>query len=396
MRILCFAIDLPGHLDWGGYLATAAALQRRDHEVLWASGAGVRARVQEAGVRFQALGTTGWRHRMPPLPLGLDPSAREIARRARGLDVWLNPDAIGAALREMEALAAEFRPDIILAEPFAAAGVLLAEKWGLPLVIFGRPALPALGAEGSATALHSQAITRLCQAVGVEGAFWDVARGTPRSPYLHVDFFCRTWYSDLPEIAPQTVFCGGDASVAPLPPDLPVARPLVLITLGSTFNEDAAFFWLAAEAVEGAGAQGLVATGQASSRGSARGGRDRPAALPAASIVREWVAYDAIFPHLAGIIHHGGVATTHAALVHGVPQIVAPHAGDQWPQAARVTQAGVGYGVRPQDFTPATAPVLAAQLLDNRDFRVSAAWLAAEMQELGGVERAATAVEDLL
>lgn len=383
MRILCFAIDLPGHLDWGGYLATAAALQKRGSEVLWASGAGVRARVEAAGLRFHALGTTGWRHELPPLPPGLDSSARAIARRARALDVWLNPDAVGAALRELEDLAAVFHPDIILAEPFAAAGVLLAEKLGAPLVVVGRPALLASEAEG----LHSQAIARLCRVAGVEGAFWDGARGMPRSPHLHVDFFCRTWYSDLPDIAPQTVFCGGDASLSPLPPDLAVARPLVLITLGSTFNADAVFFRLAAEAATKVGAQGLVVTGQ---------GRDRPASLPAGCIVREWVAYDAIFPHLAAVIHHGGVATTHAALVHGIPQLVVPHAGDQWPQAARVTQAGVGYGVRSQDFTPATAPTLVAQLLDNRDLRVSAAWLAAEMQELGGVERAATAVENLL
>ena len=29
MRVLCTSIDLPGHLDWGGYLATAVGTPGR-------------------------------------------------------------------------------------------------------------------------------------------------------------------------------------------------------------------------------------------------------------------------------------------------------------------------------------------------------------------------------
>ncbi|MCW5857939.1 MAG: hypothetical protein KIS63_06605 [Caldilineales bacterium] len=55
LRFLCLSHPFPGHLDWGGYLATAAALARRGHEVLWASAARrVAASVVAAGVRFSS------------------------------------------------------------------------------------------------------------------------------------------------------------------------------------------------------------------------------------------------------------------------------------------------------------------------------------------------------
>lgn len=383
-RFLCFAVDLPGHLDWGGYLATAQALARRGYDVLWAGGAAVAARVAAAGLPFAPLRTTGWQHGLPPLPPDLDPAQREQARRARALAVWLDPESVGQALAELEAVARTFRPEVILVEPFAAAGVLLAERLDLPLVVVGRPALAPAAADAEAPSAVSVAVARLCETVGVQGRYWDLPRGLPTSPWLHLDFFCRAWYADLPAIGAQTVFCGG----------LPATRgrrqrgrrpSTVLITLGSTFRDDPAFFRLAAQAAIAAGARPLVVTG----------GQAEIPGLPAVCEVRPWIDYAAVFPHLAAVVHHGGVATTHAALVYGRPQLVVPHAGDQQAQAGRVTRAGVGYGVRPRDFTAATAPVLLDQLLNDPGLRVAAQHWAHEMHALGGIETAVAALTAL-
>ncbi len=398
-RFLCFAIDLPGHLDWGGYLATAQALRRRGYDVLWAGGAAVADRIAAAGVPFVPLQTTGWRHDLPPLPPDGDPSQREQARRERALAVWLDPERVGQALAELEAVARTFGPDVILAEPFAAAGILLAERLDLPLVVVGRPALasaaapsappfrgdgtPIQGAGEAAPAVIA-AVTRLCEAAGVQGRYWDRQRGLPTSPWLHLDFFCRAWYADVPAIGAQTVFCGG-LPTAPTRRQKPPRPPTILITLGSTFHDDPAFFRLAAQATVAVGARPLVVTG----------GQTAVPGLPAESDVRPWVDYATVFPRLAAVVHHGGVATTHAALVHGLPQLVVPHAGDQYAQAGRVTRAGVGYGVRPRDFTAATAPVLLGQLLNDPGLRVAAQHWAHEMQAQGGIETAVAALAAL-
>jgi UDP:flavonoid glycosyltransferase YjiC (YdhE family) len=392
MRILCFSIDLPGHLDWGGYLKTAAELTRRGHEVLWVSGPMVKPAVRQAGVTFAPVPTTGWQHVMPPLDPKLSPHEREMERRRRALTVWLDPQHVLQAMDELAIVVDDFRPDVILIEPFAAAGALLAEKRELPLIVVGRPAQPPK--EPNPRRLPNPAIPfveALLDAAGLEGRYWDLDRGQPRSPYLHLDFFSREWYADLPAVEPQTVFCGGlPAPVQSL--DFPTdARPLMLITLGTTFANDENFFRIAGESTLLAVGMPILVTGQRAPKVLA----NLQEAPPGPAILRDWIDYLRVFPHLAGITHHGGMATTHAALVHGVPQVVVPHAGDQYPQAARVTQAKVGYGIRPKDFTMDNAPLILADILWDPEFQENARAMAERLRTLGGSPRAADAIGNL-
>ncbi len=377
MRLLFVSLPLRGHLDWGGMLATAAALAGRGHAVAWASGADVSPAIAAAGLDFVELAATGWQT-LPQLPADLTATQRAALRQQRALDAWLSPVAVLPAVAEVERAIAAWQPDALLVEPYAVAGALAAERTGLPLVVCGRPALP-----DGATPVNpaGQRAAELCRQAGVPGKYWDLATGQVRSPLLHVDFFCRRWYADLPAIAPQTRFVGARAASAS--PD-PLDPPAVLITLGSLFNQDPAFFRVAAEAVLLAGGQPLVVTG---------GAGDPPPGLPAGVEVQPWVDFEETLPRLAGIIHHGGVGTTHAALRHGLPQVVVPHAGDQQPQAGRITQAGVGYGVAPANFTLPAARWLAQQLLENAALRQAAAAWQVELAAPGGVEAAAQWIE---
>ena len=68
MRVLFLSAQMPGHLDWGGYLQTAAELARRGHDTLWASGRrGAGPPSQRANVALpRAWRNTGWRWPPPP------------------------------------------------------------------------------------------------------------------------------------------------------------------------------------------------------------------------------------------------------------------------------------------------------------------------------------------
>jgi UDP:flavonoid glycosyltransferase YjiC (YdhE family) len=361
-------------------LDTAAALASRGNAVTWASGAEVRSTVATAGVEFVELVATGWQA-LPPLPDDLPATQRAALRQQRALDAWLSPVAVLPAVHEIERVIAAWRPNALLVEPYAVAGALAAERAGLPLVVCGRPALP----DGAAAATPAgQRASELCRLAGVAGDYWDLATGQVRSPLLHIDFFCRRWYADLPQIAPQTRFVGA----APLPAaPAPFDPPTVLITLGSLFNQDPAFFRIAAEAVLLEGGQPLVVTG---------GAGDPPPGLPAGVEVHSWLDFGQTLPRLAGIIHHGGVGTTHAALRCGLPQVAVPHAGDQQPQAGRITQAGVGYGVAPANFTLPAARWLARQLLENTALRQAAGAWQAELAAPGGADASEQHIERAL
>ncbi len=378
-RLLFNSLPLRGHLDWGGMLDTAAALAARGHAVAWASGAAVESAITAAGVDFVALAATDWQA-LPPLADDLPAAQRATLRQQRALDAWLSPAAVLPAVAEVERVLTGWRPDALVVEPYAVAAALAAERAGLPLIVCGRPALP----DGAATANPAgQRAIELCRQAGVHGRYWHLATGQVRSPLLHIDFFSRRWHADLPAIAPQTRFVGSQ----PSPPAAPLDPPTVLVTLGSLFNQDPAFFRIAAEAVLLEGGQPLIVTG---------GSSDALSGLPAGVEVQGWVDFGQTLPRLAGIIHHGGVGTTHAALRAGLPQVAVPHAGDQQPQAGRITQAGAGYGVRPADFTPPAARWLARQLLENAALRQAAAAWRTELAALGGVGAAVLSIESNL
>ena len=386
-RFLFVSLPLAGHLDWGGMLATAALLTRRSaHQVAWVSGPEVASAVGRAGIEFLDLPNTGWSD-MPHLPAGLSAEQLAVLRQQRALDSWLNPSAILPAVAGLQVLFADWRPDAIVLEPYAAAAALAAEASALPIAVCGRPALPET-VEHPAVTPASQRIRSLCAHAGVVGRYWDLDRAQIRSPLLHVDYFSRHWYADLPAIGPQTTFAGSQRQPAPAPASQDL--PTVLITLGSLFRDDPAFFRIAAEAVMLEGGSPLVVTGRRLGEDAAE---ETPSGLPAGTEVHGWVDFDTVMPRLTGIIHHGGVGTTHAALRHGLPQVAVPHAGDQQPQAGRITRAGVGYGVRPVDFSLANARWFARQLLTNETLHTQTVAWRDELQTLGGTDAAARAIE---
>lgn len=383
-RFLFVSLPLAGHIDWGGMLATASELTRQpEHAVAWASGPAIAPAIERAGVEFLDLQRTGWIDPQP-VPAGLTTEQLASARQQRALDAWLHQQRILAAARDLEATAANWQPDVIVAEPYAAAGALVAERIGLPLAVCGRPALTPQGQLRQTGGEATQRIEALCRDFGVSGDYWDVAAGQIRSRWLHLDFFSRRWYADLPQLGQQTRFFGGGGQAGQ---PRTGRSNTILITLGSLFTDDPVFLRIAAAAVLAEGGRPRVITGK---RGV--GATTESLDLPPGTEVTDWVDFDAVLPGAAGIIHHGGVGTTHAALRHGAPQVAVPHAGDQHAQAGRITLAKVGYGVRPVDFTQTNARWFAHQLLNSDTLHAVADKWQTDLAWLGGPSAAASAL----
>jgi MGT family glycosyltransferase len=166
--------------------------------------------------------------------------------------------------------------------------------------------------------------------------------------------------------------------------------PWVLITLGTTFNEDPHFFLAAAHAAARLGCLPIVVLGR-----EARAD-DEPwlRRLPPGTPVRSLIAFNAVLPYLAAAIHHGGAGTTHALVTEAVPQIVVPHAADQGYQAQGVVRSGIGFYLAAKDVTiDRLEGALAALLPDLSRERQEARRLQAEFAALGGAVAAADAIE---
>jgi hypothetical protein len=402
MRFLFVSAQLPGHLDWGGYLSTAAELVRRGHEVIWATGVSMQPLVAARGVPVHVLSETGWRWPPPP-PLTpavvASPEAYRQQRMIRSLDQWLDVDRLRPATAELIELGRAFQPDLMGAEMFMAASGIAAEVLDVPFAVIGWPALRTHLSDAAAQEVAGLACNRIASVLSdfnATGINWQLD-GPPAllSPRLHVTYWSPRWYSGLP-LLPQNETVGG---IAPDPQpwqspwlnQLPMDQPWIFITLGTSFGLDVNFFVAAAHAAAEVGGLPILAIGDQLTPSMIEA---LQAKLPKGSIVTARVEFAEVLPYAAAAIHHGGAGTTHALVTHAVPQLVVPHAADQSRQAEGVARSGVGYRIPPKQVTiPLLVRALQAMLPDNSAIRQNARALQSEFAALGGVPRAADLLE---
>jgi UDP:flavonoid glycosyltransferase YjiC (YdhE family) len=406
MRVLCLSAQLPGHLDWGGYLETAAELGQRGHTLLWASGEAVRPIVEAAGIPFHPLAETGWRW-PPPSPLpdnpSVDPQTLRRHKQLRALDQWLDPARVAPAAEELRVLVEQFHPDLILSEMFVAAAGFVAEAAHRPLVVMGWPAPaspPVTAPSDDLTRAARARLDELLARFGLIGRNWTEA-GPPAlcSPYLHISYWSPSWFAGV-TLGAQTVHVGGrmpvrcpDQTPDPALPS-PDDAPWVLITLGTSFNQDPNFFVAASHAAEQIGCLPLVVAGAPLTAPWVEAMRPR---LARSSVLAARLDFGAALPFVAAAIHHGGAGTTHALVRHAIPQIVVPHAGDQVRQAQGLLRTGAGLYLPPKEVTiPRLVAGLAEALPDRSPLRAQAQALQAEFDALGGTAAAADRLEALM
>jgi UDP:flavonoid glycosyltransferase YjiC (YdhE family) len=156
----------------------------------------------------------------------------------------------------------------------------------------------------------------------------------------------------------------------PLPPKLEAflaeGPPPVYIGFGSMPDPSPAKSTrLLLEVVRAVGCRALISEGWA---GLAEG------PLPEGVLRIGSVTHAHLFPRVAVAVHHGGAGTTTTAARCGIPQVVVPHAADQFYWGRRVETLGLGPPPLPRKHltAPALAEALAATL-DNEWLRARAA-----------------------
>ena len=359
---------------------------------------------------FRAIRKTGWLWPPPPPPdlSQILPQDAVTLRYTRALDTWLSEDLVGEAVEAFLDLEDEIgRPDAIVSDPFLSAVAIAAEVIDVPLIICGWPAQATLDADNlfpvqrDLSSDSQRRIQRLCERFGVEGR--NFSRGsTPSivSEALHLSYFTPGWYgAELATILPQTQFVGGCPTTPADPPpqwlrDIPREKRLGLVTLGTVFTGDLGFYSWAAQAVDSAGLIPVVTLGWNPISPENKAALKR--ALPAGTRLLNWAPYEHVLPRCSVIIHHGGMGTTHRAVVGGVRQIVVPHAADQRIQARRVAEAKVGLHLTAHDVRQGQLREGVHAILEAEWVEETALGLALEMEALGGVERAAELVEGVV
>jgi len=111
-------------------------------------------------------------------------------------------------------------------------------------------------------------------------------------------------------------------------------EPPIVFTLGSAAVHIPGDFYLESlKAARAVGRRSVLLVGPEGDRSVA----DGPDAIAVA-----YAPFSMLFPRAALIVHQGGVGTTQQALRSGRPQLIVPHLGDQFDNAARVGRLGCG------------------------------------------------------
>jgi UDP:flavonoid glycosyltransferase YjiC (YdhE family) len=336
MRILLSTRGSAGHVLPLAPFGQAA--QRAGHDVLVVAQRQHAVNVDRTGLPFALVDEAPPETWQPLLGsfsrLGIDEAnAKVIGEYFARIDT-------AATLPGVRELVEGWRPDLILRESWEYASALVAELHEIPIVRVG---LGLAGMEEESIALATPALDAQRAELGLPAdPAGDRLRETP--------FFTMVpaLLDDAPAASAQVSRFRQDdpvldaGSSAPLPDWWPGnTDPLVYLSFGSVAGAAhmpyfPALYRMAIDALAPLAVRLLVTIGD---------GRE-PAALgelPTNVHVERWIPQDAVLPHAALTVSHGGYGSTLGALAHGVPLVVVPlFSMDQWANAAAVARAGAG------------------------------------------------------
>jgi UDP:flavonoid glycosyltransferase YjiC (YdhE family) len=327
MRVLLTANGGAGHI--GPVLPFAHAFRRAGDDVLIAAPVSSRALVMGGGERLHALP---------------DPPRDEVAA-AMAPFPWLRPAEQGmrmmrdvfagidvrASLPRMLRAVADYGPDIVLSEPTEYAGLLAAERFGVP---FGRIGIMAAATESWTVPVVAPVLDEHRARLGIPRD--PDGRRLDRSPYLTV----------FPEPLEEPG-SGADAlhfrEPAAEPWPLPDwwgddERPLVYASYGSVVPALPQFPEIYRATV---GALGELPVRALFTVGT-EVDLDRLGRPPENVHVERWVPQSRVMPYASVVVGHGGAGTTRLALAAGVPSVVFPSFADQPRNARRIAELGAG------------------------------------------------------
>jgi UDP:flavonoid glycosyltransferase YjiC (YdhE family) len=228
-----------------------------------------------------------------------------------------------AMLETVEAACDAFQPDLILREPCAYAGAVMAQRRSID---HAQVAISTARTEWSV--------------IGLVGSTLDDFEPGMEQALRETRYLSRLPSSLDPSPFPRTLRYREDEVVETAEPGrwAQGAGPLIYLTFGTIaggLGTARSAFQFAIEAVAGLEARVLVTTGRAFDRRLLTD-------LPSNVFVESWVPQASVFPFASLVLCHGGSGTTYGALAAGLPIVFVPMFADQRTNARLITVAGAG------------------------------------------------------
>jgi UDP:flavonoid glycosyltransferase YjiC (YdhE family) len=382
MRVLCSTTPMDG--VFGPFIPLGRAFVETGHELVVASGANLRSRVEANDLKFAEAG-------LPAMDGVIAAMADPEVKAAPPADRITFPAAMfgavhpGAKLPRLRDLAESCHFDLIVHPPVDLSGPLLAAELDLPSVCYGF-GQPFDAAVVTAMAARSRPLWEAAELQ--PDAYGGIYRGIyldPCPPMLRGPETVPATHGTHP-IRPEIP--GNPAAALPAWADALGQRAVVYVSLGTAplFNQPDKFApllaGLAGEAVE------VVITVGESNDPTAFG------ELSPTVHLEKWLPLAPLLPRCDAVLCHAGTGTTLAALAAGLPLVLVPQGADQFDNARACERAGAARILLPDQVTPAAVrDAVRTVLPDDSSERAAARTLAAE---IAAMPSAAELVNELM
>ena len=400
-------------------IAIALELQKRGHDVVFATHKEYQDKIEALGFEF---------HRMRPDNTALN-DPQEMARMMdlkTGTE-YVIKNWVCANLRETytDLMDSSKGADFIVAGEGVVAARLVAEKLKIPwafavlqpasfLSVYDPSVLPVLPFLARLRGLGSLANRGIIHLSKVLSKSWaepihqlrrelelPPLAGNPfiddkYSPYLVLALFSSVFAKPQPDWAKNTVLTGfafydGSESATELAPELQQfldgGDPPIVFTLGSAAVMAPGRFYQ----------ESVQATKQLNRRAVLLMGKNTPPKdLPENIFATSYVPYSQIFSRACAIVHQGGIGTTAQALRTGCPTLVMPYSHDQPDNAARVERLGTSRTIPRKQYTAKRVARQLYELLENPHYAAKASAVGGAIRADNGVDVACDAIETQL
>ncbi len=164
--------------------------------------------------------------------------------------------------------------------------------------------------------------------------------------------------------------------------DAPIA-----FTPGSANVHAHDFFQAAVESCEQIGRRGILLT---------RHPEDQiPSPLPSTVRHFEYAPFSELLPRCAAMVHHGGIGTCAQAMLAGVPQLLMPMGFDQFDNANRIKNLGIGDSLPRKKFVATRVAPLLDSLLRSEEVAIQCREVQQKVKEKDGLAETGDLIEEV-